>query len=74
VAACDYTLIGEELFAASAYLSKEPMLLGSLRGQDVAKVFFMIVIVLGVLAATIGEIWAPAAKLADLLRTITNVE
>jgi len=74
VAACDYTLIGEELFAASAYLSKEPKLLGSLRGQDVAKVFFMAVILLGVLSATIGEVWAPAAKLADLLRTITNVE
>ena len=34
IAACDYTLIGEELYAASAYLSREPMLLGSLRGQD----------------------------------------
>jgi hypothetical protein len=35
VAACDYTLIGEELFAASAYLSREPKLLGSLKGQDI---------------------------------------
>lgn len=37
VAACDYTLIGEELFAASAYLSGEPRQLGSLKGQDVGK-------------------------------------
>ncbi len=74
VAACDYTLIGEELFAASAYLSKEPKLLGSLRGQDVAKLFFMIVIVLGVITATIGEGWEPAARVADFLRTITRVE
>lgn len=74
VAACDYTLIGEELFAASAYLSKEPKLLGSLRGQDVAKLFFMIVITLGVLAATVGEGWEPAARAAEFLRTITNVE
>ncbi len=74
VAACDYTLIGEELFAASAYLSKEPKLLGSLRGQDVAKLFFMIVIVLGVITATIGEAWEPAARVADFLRTITRVE
>ncbi|PIE53210.1 hypothetical protein CSA37_02380 [Candidatus Fermentibacteria bacterium] len=74
VAACDYTLIGEELFAASAYLSKEPRLLGSLRGQDVAKLFFMTVIVLGVLSATIGQGWEPAAKVADFLRTITAVE
>lgn len=74
VAACDYTLIGEELFAASAYLSKEPKLLGSLRGQDIAKLFFMIVIVIGVLTATIGEGWEPASKVADFLRTITTVE
>jgi len=44
--ACDYTLIGEELYAASAYLSREPKLLGSLRGQDCGKVIFMLGIVL----------------------------
>jgi len=44
VAACDYTLIGEELFAASAYLSGEPKQLGSLKGQDVGKIIAMIVI------------------------------
>ena len=74
IAACDYTLIGEELFAASAYLSKEPKLLGSLRGQDIAKLFFMIVIVIGVLTATVGETWEPAAKVAAFLKTITSVE
>ncbi len=74
IAACDYTLIGEELFAASAYLSKEPKLLGSLRGQDMAKLFFMIVIVIGVLSATLGQVWEPVAKIADFLKTITTVE
>jgi hypothetical protein len=29
VAACDYSLIGEELYAASAYLSKDPVLMGN---------------------------------------------
>ncbi len=52
VAACDYTLIGEELFAASAYLSKEPKLLGSLKGQDVAKVLILIAALAGMLLAT----------------------
>ena len=47
ITACDYTLIGEELYAASAYLSKEPLLLGSLKGQDMAKMVFMIAIVIG---------------------------
>ncbi|MBU1319957.1 MAG: fibronectin type III domain-containing protein [candidate division Zixibacteria bacterium] len=46
VAACDYTLIGEELFAASAYLSGEPKQLGSLKGQDVGKIIAMVVILI----------------------------
>jgi len=54
VTTCDYTLIGEELYAASAYLAREPMLLGSLKGQDVGKVFIMVIIVLGTLLATLN--------------------
>ncbi|UCG29892.1 MAG: hypothetical protein JSV53_10390 [candidate division WOR-3 bacterium] len=54
VAACDYTLIGEELYAASAYLSQEPVQLGSLKGQDIGKLIFVIVIILGVLERVIG--------------------
>ncbi|HOP08015.1 MAG TPA: fibronectin type III domain-containing protein [candidate division Zixibacteria bacterium] len=54
VASCDYTLIGEELFAASAYLSKEPKLLGSLKGQDVGKAMILIAIILGIILETAG--------------------
>lgn len=54
VAACDYTLIGEELYAVSAYLSQEPVQLGSLKGQDVGKLIFVIVIILGVIARIAG--------------------
>jgi hypothetical protein len=54
VTACDYTLIGEELFAASAYLSKEPLLLGSLKGQDWGKALFIIIIIIGVILVTFG--------------------
>jgi len=49
VAACDYTLIGEELFAASAYLSRDPQQLGSLKGQDVGKAIFVVVLLLGII-------------------------
>ncbi|MFH1676191.1 MAG: DUF6754 domain-containing protein [bacterium] len=49
ITTCDYTLIGEELYAASAYLSREPLLLGSLKGQDTAKLMFMIFTFLGTL-------------------------
>jgi hypothetical protein len=74
VAACDYTLIGEELFAASAYLAREPKLLGSLKGQDMAKLFFICVIIIGTIAATIGDVWEPAGEVAAFLRRITHVE
>jgi len=49
ITACDYTLIGEELYAASAYLSREPLLVGSLKGQDLAKMIFMILTFIGTL-------------------------
>jgi uncharacterized protein DUF6754 len=54
VAACDYTLIGEELFATSAYLSGDPKLLGSLRGQDFGKAFAMFFVLLGSILATLA--------------------
>ncbi len=57
IAACDYTLIGEELYAASAYLSREPMLLGSLRGQDWGKVVIFVTIILGVALELFGINW-----------------
>ncbi|MEO0156652.1 MAG: DUF6754 domain-containing protein [candidate division WOR-3 bacterium] len=50
VAACDFTLLGEELYAASAYLSQEPIQLGSLKGQDLGKLIFIAVIVIGVIS------------------------
>ena len=57
ITACDYTLIGEELYAASAYLSREPMLLGSIRGQDWGKFIIFAVIVLGVILELAGVNW-----------------
>jgi hypothetical protein len=54
VAACDYTLIGEEFFAASAYLSGEPDQLGSLKGQDVGKLIVAAGIVTGAAGATLA--------------------
>ena len=54
VTTCDYTLIGEELYAASAYLSKEPIQIGTLRGQDIGKAVVLSVILIGTLIATVG--------------------
>jgi hypothetical protein len=54
VTACDYTLIGEEFFAASAYLGKDPKLLGSIKGQDIIKGAIMVIILLGVVFESLG--------------------
>ncbi|MEW5795342.1 MAG: DUF6754 domain-containing protein [Candidatus Zixiibacteriota bacterium] len=56
VTACDYTLLGEEMFAASAYLSKEPRLLGSLKGQDYVKAVILVLVVIGIILETFG-VW-----------------
>jgi len=63
VAACDYTLIGEEFFAASAYLSGEQTQLGSLRGQDIGKALTAVILIVGILLATIAP-WSDGAKTA----------
>jgi hypothetical protein len=55
VVACDYTLIGEELFAASAYLSGDPRLVGGLKGADVLKLLIILLIVVGCVLETMGH-------------------
>jgi hypothetical protein len=57
VVACDYTLIGEELYAASAYLSKEPRLVGGLKGADLMKVVVIALVVIGCVLETTGIHW-----------------
>lgn len=67
--ACDYTLIGEELYAAGAYLSKEPMLLSALKVQDFGKLFVMVSVFFGMILVAIG------AKLGwtDLVQSILHL-
>ncbi|MFO7653121.1 MAG: DUF6754 domain-containing protein [Candidatus Krumholzibacteriia bacterium] len=71
VAACDHVLIGEEFFAASAYLSGDPVGLGSLHGQDLVKYAVMILLgasaALGLLAG-VTDWRAPAVVLEQVLR------
>ena len=58
VVACDYTIMGEEYFAVTAYLTREPSLLGSIRAGDVVKYAALVLIVVGLvlaLAAAGGE-------------------
>ena len=55
IVACDYTLIGEELFAASGYLTKDPMVFGSIKGQDYLKILIIILVLAGGILATFNS-------------------
>lgn len=51
VAACDYTIMGEEYFAVTAYLTREPNLLATIRAADVIKVAAIILVLVGVMTS-----------------------
>ncbi len=57
IAACDYTLIGEEMFAASAYLTRQPTEVASIKAEDMGKLLIAITILAGVLLETLGIHW-----------------
>ena len=65
VAGCDYTLIGEELYAAGAYLSREPAQLGSIKGQDITKAVVGIYIIVATILLGLGS---------SLLKTVLTIE
>lgn len=67
LASCDYTIIGDEYYAASAYLSREPTLLGSLVGQDYGKLVMIALIIFGAAAVTLSSMF-PHAPIAAWLQ------
>ncbi len=54
VAICDYSIIGEELYALGAYVSQDPTQSSSLAGQDIGKYIAVVLVILGAILATIG--------------------
>ena len=57
ITTCDYTLMGEELYAASAYLSRDPKLLSTIKAQDVGKSILLTVLPVGTIMASTGLNW-----------------
>jgi hypothetical protein len=56
IVSCDYTAFGEEFYAAGAYFGRDPVLLGSLVGQDYSKVVLLVLMIIGsILAVFLGE-------------------
>jgi len=56
ITACDFTLIGEEFYAASAYISQNPQFLGAVKGQDAIKLVILLAIILGSVFALVTGI------------------
>lgn len=63
VAGSDYCLIGEEMFAAGAYFAKDPIMLGSIAGEDLSRYITMALLV-GASLLT----WAGSQIMINLLK------
>ena len=71
ITTCDYTLIGEELYAASAYLGHEPKQLGAVKCQDALKVIIMTLVILSLLLSTLATLTGNGS--IDFLRDLITV-
>ena len=54
IASCDHTLIGDELYAASAYISRNPLEVASIKTGDWFKALSAIIISVGSIFATLS--------------------
>ncbi len=72
LASCDYTIIGDEYFAAAAYLSREPTMLGSLAGQDLGKTTMLVFILLGTIVFTLSSIGISSPVITWLIQHLFN--
>jgi hypothetical protein len=64
-------LIGEELYAASAYLGREPKQLGSIKGQDAFKGLMMVIIIVTLILGIV-EIFTDGGLVSWLDRLVTS--
>lgn len=67
IAACDHVLIGEEYFAAEAYLTEDVDRLGALSGQDLIKEATIVVMIGGAILVTLANLtdWPLLRRLTD---------
>jgi hypothetical protein len=66
ITSCDYTLIGEELYAAAAYMSRDTQVLSNLKLSDYGKIIFGFLFILGTILMSINSDWT---IISDLLST-----
>jgi len=61
IACCDYALIGEEMLAAGAYLSRDARALGAILGEDIGKIIALAISIAGIITLNLGVNWITAA-------------
>jgi len=54
-------MIGEEIFAASCYLKPEPVMLGTIKGEDFIRLWLIIITAAVVLFGTVATILSHSA-------------
>ncbi|MGM0607741.1 MAG: DUF6754 domain-containing protein [Candidatus Muiribacteriota bacterium] len=75
ITACDYTLIGEELYAAGAYLSDDGKSRGSLKGQDMGKAAVMTIIILFTLITIVYSFTLSGQEITEVTKMqMGNIE
>ena len=57
IAACDYVMMAEEMYVTGAYVSKNEALIGSVVALEFSKLFFIGLIIVGVVLETLGISW-----------------
>lgn len=57
ITACDFTLIAEEFYAASAYLSGDARSLSSIKASDYFKIMVIVLLLVGLLLGMINPDW-----------------
>ena len=57
ITTCDYTLMGEELYAAGAYLSKNLKMLATIKAQDAGKAVLLAALPAGIVVSNFGLNW-----------------
>jgi len=57
ITTCDYTLMGEELYAAAAYLSRNARMLATLKAQDFGKSILLCALPVGTALSNLGINW-----------------
>ncbi|NPA79860.1 MAG: hypothetical protein GXO29_02260 [Thermotogae bacterium] len=73
IAACDYTIIGDELYAASAYISRNPLEVAGVKAGDWFKAMSIIFILIGVALATAAQLFPEVKPLYEGYRQLFSI-